>query len=124
MKNIIRKFDQAKLKHEYGLDCTRLTPWDGITPPFGGAYCVVPSGTESLKHVNEPSDEEELFICISGTASVMVEGDSYVAGKGDLFCIPAGKSHHVKNTSKEDFHYYALWWNKGLANDYLGKGNS
>lgn len=119
MTKLVRKYSSDDLKFEYGLDCTRMTPWDGINPPFGGAYCVVKANTKSLEHVNEPADEEEMFICISGTATVFIGTESFAAEKGDLFVMPKGMSHYVLNETGEDFHYYALWWNRGLADSYI-----
>lgn len=108
---LVRKMDWNDLQHEYGLDGTRLLPWEGLSAPFGGAYCVVAGGSTSLDHVNMPADEEELFIAICGKATVVIGDASYKLEKGDVAHIPAGTRHYVENSFDEDFHFYTIWWN-------------
>lgn len=115
---ILRKMDWDRLSHEYGVYGTRLLPWDGVCFPFGGAWCVVEPGTQSLDHINDPCDEDELFIVISGCASVVVGGDAYYINKGDLVFIPAGKSHYIINNTDEEFHFYTIWWNTATVSTY------
>lgn len=113
-----------KLNFEYGLLCNRLSSWsDSKSMPFGGAYCVVDAGTESLKHVNEPSDEQELFICIKGTAKIVIGESVFEARMGDQFLIPCGVEHYVNNDTSEDFHYYAIWWNAGIVSEFNREKN-
>ena len=117
---LIRKIDWNTLQHEYGVDGKRLLPWgDKHFPfPFGGAYCITRAGTTSLDHVNSPADEEEMFIVISGTANVFLNGKFHEVKQGDVVYIPAGEPHYVDNPGKEDFHFYALWWNKEIVNGF------
>jgi oxalate decarboxylase/phosphoglucose isomerase-like protein (cupin superfamily) len=116
--NTIKRFDESELRFEYGLSGIRLLPWEGLRAPFGGAYCIVAPGTESEAHVNSPSDEDELFVCVSGEARVILGSASSEIRKGDVVFIPRGTLHYVKNDSAEPFHFYALWWNKQTADDY------
>jgi|TARA_R110002073_G_scaffold45053_2_gene124629 oxalate decarboxylase/phosphoglucose isomerase-like protein (cupin superfamily) len=116
---IVESMDWSSLKHEYGLDGKRLLPWSGVTLPFGGAYCVVREGTVSLPHVNEPADEEEMFICIDGTAEVVIGERRHSAKRGDVIYIPAGEPHHVDACLGADFHFYTLWWSKGTCGNYI-----
>lgn len=114
METVIKKLDWNNLKHEYGVDGQRLLPWDASSTnpfPFGGAYCVCKAFTSSLEHINDPSDEDELFIVISGKAKVVIDNEPTEISKGDVVYISAGKSHYVDNSYDEDFHFYALWWN-------------
>jgi oxalate decarboxylase/phosphoglucose isomerase-like protein (cupin superfamily) len=106
------------LSHEYGVDGTRLLPWQGAHFPFGGAWCVVRPGTQSLDHVNAPKDENELFIVISGQASVVVGDETHSVAKGDMVFIQHGLSHHITNNSDEDFHFYSIWWNSETVDTY------
>jgi oxalate decarboxylase/phosphoglucose isomerase-like protein (cupin superfamily) len=120
----LRKFDPAELSHEYGLDGKRLLPWPGMQPPFGGAYCIVRPGDTTTGHVNEPVGEEEMFICISGSAVVVCGEEKIPVAKGDTVYIPAGEYHYVENPEKEDFEFYAVWWNKESASEYLQQVSS
>lgn len=107
------------LQAEYGLRGSRLLPWDGLNIPFGGAYCVVDPHTETLRHVNDPADEEELFICIEGRGTVVVGEKRFSAEAGDVFVMPCGVPHHVHNDNERPFVFYALWWNRGTVVHYL-----
>lgn len=111
---ILKKMEWMRLKHEYGVDGDRLLPWPGGAFPFGGAWCIVRPGSQSLYHVNEPDDEDELFIAISGTASVTVGESCYLTQKGDIIFIPAGTPHYITNDSEEEFHFYTIWWNSEI----------
>jgi oxalate decarboxylase/phosphoglucose isomerase-like protein (cupin superfamily) len=123
MAETIRRFNDQALKFEYGLDGIRLLPWPGLNAPFGGAYCIVRPHSTSLDHVNSPDDEEELFICISGEAEVVVGKEVFPARKGDVLFIPRQVPHHVRNDTNEPFHFYALWWNGEAAGHYLNNPN-
>ncbi len=116
---LARPFDLKDLRFEYGLDGVRLLPWPGASIPFGGAYCIVRPRSVSLHHVNSPEDEEELFVCISGKAQVVIGEESFEASQGNVFFIPRGVPHHVRNDTDTPFHFYALWWNKEIAEGYL-----
>ncbi len=121
--DLIKKVNWKGLKHEYGLDGQRLLPWENANFPFGGAYCVVKSNTNSLQHVNQPDDEDEFFIVISGKAKVFIDGDFFEIEKGDQVFIPKGTSHYVENTYNEDFHFYALWWNSESIGNHINQNN-
>lgn len=120
---LLRKINWDQLQHEYGLDGQRLLPWDDLIAPFGGAWCVVRKGTASLLHVNEPADEEELFIAISGQAQVWLGEQMYIMEKGDQLYIPAGMPHYVNACFDDDFHFYTIWWNKNGTEQYLKKNS-
>jgi oxalate decarboxylase/phosphoglucose isomerase-like protein (cupin superfamily) len=114
-----KRLDPETASHEYGLQGWRTTPWPGLDLPFGGAYCIVAPHTDSLRHVNEPGDEDELFICVSGAATVVIGEESFSAQQGDHFAIPRGLPHYVSNLGDEPFHFYALWWNPQLVSNYM-----
>ena len=116
----IRKIDWKNLKHEYGVDGERLLPF-GKTEfpfPFGGSYCIVRSKNTSTEHINEPADEDEMFIAIKGKGMVNINDESTEIVQGDVIFIPAGESHFVDNPFDEDFHFYALWWNESIMEGY------
>lgn len=74
--------------------------------------------------MNSPDDEEELFVCMSGKAQVIIGEQSFEAAQGDVFFMPRGVSHHVRNDTDTPFHFYALWWNRETAEGYLGRGTT
>ena len=118
MKNI-KKFSKDDLKFEYGLDGIRTFPWDGINPPFGGGYCIVRPGTDTLDHVNSPDDEDEMFIAIQGSAHVVLDGTEHEINQGDIVMIPRGLSHFVRNKGTDPFHFYTIWWSGSDVSNYL-----
>ena len=115
----IKKFCESDLKFEYGLDAVRTFPWSGITPPFGGGYCIVHPETDTLPHINSPNDEDEMFIAIQGTAYIVLNEIEHEISKGDIVMIPRGIHHFVRNKGKEAFHFYTIWWNDSEINNYL-----
>ncbi|MBC8756882.1 cupin domain-containing protein [Kordia sp. YSTF-M3] len=121
-----KKIDWENLKHEYGLDGQRLLPWgeEKHPFPFGGAYCVLRADTISLEHVNEPSDEKEMFIVTSGKAKVYLDETIREVETGDIVYIPKGVSHFLENPYKEDCHFYALWWNAEIISGYINSNSN
>jgi len=113
---VLKKMDWNTLVHEYDLDGKRLLPWEGVNMPFGGAWCVIRKGTDSFKHNHE---ENEIFICISGKATIVIDGNKYDMTKGDMITIPCNSSHYVNNPFEEDFHMYSIWWDKESTTSYL-----
>ena len=103
---VVRKFAPEALVREYGLEGIRTFPWEGVEPPFGGAYCIVEPGTASADHVNRPSDEDEMFITVQGEAVVLVDGEEFPVAQGDIVMIPRGSRHHVRNDGTRPFHFY------------------
>ena len=106
----IQKFATHKLHNEYGLDGIRTFPWEGISPPFGGGYCIVSPGTSTYPHVNSPNDEDEMFIAIQGEAEVVLDGVATPLAQGDIVMIPRGVNHFIRNSTKNPFHFYTVWW--------------
>ncbi|WP_338356190.1 cupin domain-containing protein [Yeosuana marina] len=121
MNTTIKKINWKDLKHEYGVDGQRLLPWNenDYPFPFGGAYCILRAGTTSLDHINEPLDEKELFIVISGKAKVYLNKTCYEVEKGDIVFVPKGLSHYLENPHNDDCHFYALWWNEEIISGYI-----
>ncbi len=109
---VFEGMEWGALKHEYGVDAKRLLPWSGMTPPFGGAWVVVAPHSVSLAHVNQPADEEELFLCCSGRARVFHGQFVHEVRTGDMVYIPSGVEHWIENEHEEPCHIYCLWWNQ------------
>lgn len=117
----IKFFAEQALHYEYGLDGIRTFPWADVNTPIGSGYCIVRPGTETLRHVNEPADEDELFVGIQGHAIVVMDGQEYPMTQGDQVFIPRGVSHYIRNDSAQPFHFFTVWWNQQGARAYLAK---
>ncbi|ACT08469.1 Cupin 2 conserved barrel domain protein [Dickeya chrysanthemi Ech1591] len=117
----IKFFSQQTLHYEYGLDGIRTFPWEGVNTPIGSGYCIVRPFTETLRHVNQPDDEDELFIGIQGRATVIIDGQEYPFTQGDQVFIPRGCDHAVRNDNDESFHFFTIWWNRAGARAYLAE---
>ncbi|SDU18634.1 cupin domain-containing protein [Stappia sp. ES.058] len=113
---IFRSMDWSGLKHEYGLDGSRLRPWENYPMPFSGAWCVVRPGTVSDSHTQI---DQEIFIAIKGSATLVVDDKSHEFGQGDIAAIPKHVDHYVENNTDEDFHFYVVWWDEPHAREYL-----
>ncbi len=108
---LIKKLSEQALTHEYGLNGVRTFPWKAVTAPFGSAYCIVAPHSSSLDHINQPADEDELFIGIEGKAVVIIGDQEFEVTKGDQVFIPQGQRHFVRNDCDGPFHFYTIWWN-------------
>lgn len=117
--NLMEPMDWDRLVCEYGVRGKRLLPWEGVTPPFGGAWVVVDPGTVSLEHVNEPRDEEELFICLQGRATARVGEQTRELHPGDVVYLAPGVPHRLENPHDTACHLYCLWWNQGSVEQCL-----
>lgn len=117
---VLRKIKWNELDHGYGVDGEYLMPWGNTKQPFPfcGAYCIARAGTVSEDHINEPIGQEELFIGISGKATIVMNEEKFEMEKGDVMFIPSGMHHWVENHNEEDFHFYALWWDKRHINAF------
>ncbi|MEO9823526.1 MAG: cupin domain-containing protein [Paracoccaceae bacterium] len=72
---------------------TILTPEES-----GGAMSIVdslsPAGSGPPRHVHH--SEDEVFVMITGTCKVWIEGIETIAGPGESVFIPRGKEHTFK----------------------------
>ncbi len=117
----IKFFSQQALHYEYGLDGIRTFPWEKVNTPIGSGYCIVRPFSETLPHINQPDDEDELFVGIQGQALVVIDGQEYPFTQGDQVFIPRGSHHYVRNNSDESFHFFTVWWNQAGARAYLAQ---
>jgi mannose-6-phosphate isomerase-like protein (cupin superfamily) len=113
----IRNLDRDHLKAEYGAFTQRLMPWTAMNAPFEGAWCVIAPGTATAPHSHH---EHEMFIAISGVATLESDGrrDPFVAG--DVAYLTPGEYHQVINDSDTDFQMYSVWWDPELAHRFAG----
>lgn len=108
------------LVHEYGLDGSRLLPWQGYPMPFAGGWCVVRPGTRSEPHTQI---DQEIFIAIQGRARLIVGEREMEFSVGNIAAIPKHTNHYIINDSQEDFHFYVVWWDMNYVNDFIAQHN-
>jgi mannose-6-phosphate isomerase-like protein (cupin superfamily) len=111
----IRRLDREHLSHKYGIDAQLLLPWDTVDAPFRGAWCVLRAGTESTPHAHA---DYEIFIAMSGTGAVVVDGERRPFVPGDVAHMPPGATHRVVNDGDTDFEYYAIWWTRDMSSEF------
>ncbi|MCI3945806.1 cupin [Pseudomonas syringae] len=116
--DIHRKTAFDALVHEYGLEGSRLLPWEGYPMPFAGGWCVVRPGTSSEAHTQI---DQEIFIAIKGSARLVVGEKQMDFNVGDIAAIPKHTHHYVINDSAEDFHFYVIWWDMNHVNAFVAQ---
>jgi mannose-6-phosphate isomerase-like protein (cupin superfamily) len=115
---LIRMLDRANLTRAYGIDSERLLPWAALNAPFEGAWCVVRPGDESDPHAHH---EYEIFIAMSGRATVVVDGERHEFAVGDIVHLSPWCTHRVVNDRTEDFEYYAIWWDADMSAQFVAR---
>lgn len=116
---LTKLIQEQDVKAEYGLKGVRTFPWQGVVAPFGSGYCIVAPQSETFRHVNEPADEEELFIGCQGKAIVLLGEKRITVQAGDQIYIPRGVPHSILNESQEEeFHFFTIWWNSECVAAY------
>jgi mannose-6-phosphate isomerase-like protein (cupin superfamily) len=114
----IRRLDRDHLERAYGLDSQRLLPWPELNAPFEGAWCILRPGTTSTPHAHH---EYEIFIAVSGTATLVVDDEPHPFTAGDVVRLPPGSTHCVTNQGDEDFEYYGVWWDTGMSDRFSAR---
>ena len=114
----IRRLDRDHLERAYGLDSQRLLPWPELNAPFEGAWCVLRPGTTSTPHAHH---EYEIFIAVSGTATLVVDDEPHPFTAGAVVRLPPGSTHCVTNQGAEDFEYYGVWWDTGMSDRFTAR---
>ncbi|WP_250291540.1 cupin domain-containing protein, partial [Frankia sp. CiP1_Cm_nod1] len=112
----IRRLDRANLTRAYGLDSQRLLPWPALNAPFEGAWCVLRPGDVSTAHAHH---EHEIFIAMTGSATLVVDGERYGFAAGDIAHLPPGCTHQMVNENAAAFEYYGLWWDGEMSAGFL-----
>jgi (S)-ureidoglycine aminohydrolase len=58
-------------------------------------------------HTHEP---EEIILMIKGDATMSINNKNYVGSAGDLFFLPSGSLHGIRNSGKGPCEYFAFQW--------------
>ena len=114
----IRSLDRANLTRAYGIDGQRLLPWPALNAPFEGAWCILRGGEESEPHSHH---EFEIFIAMSGSAALVVDGEQRAFVAGDIAYLPPGSTHRVVNDGEADFEYYGIWWDAEMSGRFTAR---
>ncbi|MFJ3204152.1 cupin domain-containing protein [Streptomyces sp. NPDC086989] len=112
----MRTAEPDHLLREHGLDLKLLHPWPGLETPFRGAWCVLRPGDVTEAHAHH---EREMFIAMAGRAEVVCNGRRRQLAAGDIALMKGGVEHHIVNEHDEDFSYYAIWWGRSMAAEFL-----
>jgi|14BtaG_2_1085337.scaffolds.fasta_scaffold18957_2 mannose-6-phosphate isomerase-like protein (cupin superfamily) len=64
-------------------------------------------GKSTNGHSHE--NEEEVYFFVNGTATMTIGDENYPAQKGDIFLIPAGKFHRVKNMNSQECEFVCVF---------------
>jgi mannose-6-phosphate isomerase-like protein (cupin superfamily) len=114
----IRRMERKNFTRNNGIEFSTLLPWPVLNAPFNGAWVVVPPGSESQAHQHH---QGELFIGISGNATIVVDGERRPFGAGDLVHLPPESRHSVVNDGEQDFDYYAIWWDTASCEGFVAR---
>jgi mannose-6-phosphate isomerase-like protein (cupin superfamily) len=108
----IHHLDRENLRPDNGLRTQRLLPWTELNAPFEGAWCVINPGTASIAHAHH---EYEIFIAITGSATLNSDGRHAPFTAGDIAYFTPGQSHQVINNTDTDFQMYSVWWDPDIT---------
>ena len=112
----VRELDRAELVYENGLSAQRLLPWPALNAPFEGSWCVIAPGTASTPHAHH---EYEIFIAVTGQATLDSDGERRAFRAGDIAHFPPGVPHSVVNDGDRDFEMYSIWWDVEMTQRFV-----
>ena len=78
-------------------------------------WALLPSGSAFQAHYHE--DMQEVFILVSGSAEMTINGQSQAMTVGDTLIVEPREIHTMRNTGDEDVHYVVL----GISSEEGGK---
>jgi quercetin dioxygenase-like cupin family protein len=96
----------------------RLMPWPALNAPFEGAWCVVKPGTSTTRHAHH---EYEIFVAISGEATLESAGERRRFVAGDIVHFPPHVDHQVVNDGEADFEMYTVWWDLEMTENFAAR---
>lgn len=114
----IRRLEHENLTRAYGLDMKLLYPWNGLTAPFRGAWCVLRPGDASLTHAHH---EHEILIGMAGSGEVVTGDQRHKFAAGDIVFLRPDVEHYLAHDPDhdEDFSYYAIWWDRAMSDEFV-----
>lgn len=113
-----RKLGRDSLKFENNLHAQRLLPWPELNAPFEGSWCVIAPGSQSTVHAHH---EYEIFIAVSGCASIEHDGRRTLFEEGDIVHFPPQVPHSVVNGGPDKFEMYSIWWDAAMSGEFLAR---
>lgn len=114
----IRNLDRVNMPTEYGVQVQRLLPWDKLNAPFEAGWCVVKPGTATDPHSHH---EYEIFVAVSGIATIEADGESSPFVAGDVAYMQPGSRHTIINASDRDFEFYSVWWDQDMSDRFQAR---
>ncbi|WP_405164113.1 class I tRNA ligase family protein [Nocardia sp. NBC_01499] len=99
---IISHFDPAELSTAFGIDMSSVS---GFGP--GAGWGRVAPGQSSEPHQH---DEIEMFVIISGSGEVAVDGKTIPATPGMVARFAPFETHVITNTGDDDLIFFDLYW--------------
>ncbi len=81
-------------------------PWKGGHPFDLQIRRVPPGAAVCPQHAH--AVQWELFVVISGTATVKADAETHAVSTGDAFVQAPGTAHQITNTGTEDFIFYVI----------------
>ncbi len=94
--------------HDYGIDYKLLKGQSFSDPTIENfcmkgmlyvAYAMLQEGKSYEAHAH--GDHEEVYYIISGTGSIMINGENRMIRDGDAIYIAPGDTHSITNTGKD-----------------------
>lgn len=93
-----------------------IGPWAGGHPFDLQLRRVPPGAAVCPQHAH--TVQWELFVVLSGTATVRADAATEIVQAGEAFVQPPGVAHQILNTGKEDFIFYVIADNSPTDSTY------
>lgn len=91
-------------------------PWGGGHPFDLQLRSVPPGAAVCPQHAH--TVQWELFVVLSGSATVRVDAETHTVQAGEAFVQPPGVAHQILNTGSEDFVFYVIADNSPADSTY------
>jgi len=75
--------------------------------PFGGMICRIEPGEATAPDFH---NQDELFVVVTGSGSLIAEGTTTTIHTGDIFSLPRKVEHVIKNTGSTVLTFVSVWW--------------
>ncbi len=103
------RIDPALAESEFGMACQRLIPWSSAAdePPLGAMACFLDAGASSAPDLH---DQDEVMLVLSGTGTVLLDGEREAITAGDVVVLERNREHTVVNDGLAALTWIALYW--------------